>query len=239
MTQRPNDPSHLADRERVAKGIRVLVREGLVPNAGHISYRPAGADWFWTARHVHIGLDSIGPGDIIASDMQGRAIDSPWEASGERFIYTEIFARRPEVRAIAHFHPRMATVFSVVGRRLLPVLMLAAHIGEVPQYEKPEPVESAADGQALATALGKAKAVLMRSHGAVTVGQSVEEVCALAVMLEESARTQYQASLIGEPRAIETKGREAVFAGAFKHFQDVLWDHHNLAKENSPFLQQG
>lgn len=239
MVHRPNDPSHMADRERVAKGIRLLVREGLIPNAGHISFRPPGADWFWTLRHVHVGLDAVGPGDVIACDLRGRAIDSPWEGSGERFIYTELFARRPDVRAIAHFHPPMATVFGVAGRKLLPVLMLGAHIGEVPHYEKPEPVESPADGQALADALGHARAVLMRGHGAVTVGESVEEICALAVMLEETARVLYQASQLGEPRAIETRGREQVYAEAFRHFQEVLWDHHNQAPENAPFLRRG
>jgi L-ribulose-5-phosphate 4-epimerase len=237
MEPKPNDSDQIAIRERVAKAVRLLVREGLVPNAGHVSYRPPGAAWFWTLRHVHVGLESIGPGDVIACDMRGNAIDSPWAGSGERFIYTEIFTRRPDVRAIAHFHPRMATVFSVAGRKLLPVLMLGAHIGEVPVYEKPEPVESPIDGQGLADALGSAKAVLMRGHGAVTVGESVEEVCALSVMLEESARVQFEAAQLGEPRAIDTRGREHVFEGAFRHFQDVLWDHHNQAPENRPFLR--
>ena len=99
MVPRPNDPSHLADRERVAKGVRLLVREGLIPNAGHISVRPEGADWFWTPRHVHVGLEKMGPGDVIACDMHGHAVESAWEASGERFIYTEVFARRPDVRS--------------------------------------------------------------------------------------------------------------------------------------------
>ena len=239
MKNRPSAPDQLSARERVAKGIRLLVREGLIPNAGHISYRPDGADWFWTLRHVHVGLEAIGPGDIIACDMKGDAIDSPWTGSGERFIYTEIFARRPDVRAIAHFHPHMATVFTVAGRKLLPVLMLGAHIGDVPVYEKPEPVESPDDGQALADALGSARVVLMRGHGAVTVGTSVEEVCALAVMLEETARIQFEASQLGEPRVIDTRGKEKVFANAFIHFQDVLWDHHHQAPENVPFLRRG
>lgn len=239
MPPKPTDHDQIAARERVAKGIRLLVREGLIPNAGHLSYRPQGADWFWTLRHVHVGLESIGPGDVIACDMQGNAIDSPWSGSGERFIYTGIFARRPDVRAIAHFHPHAATVFSVAGRKLLPVLMLGAHIGEVPLYDKPEPVESPEDGRALAGALGGAKAVLMWAHGAVTVGESVEEVCALAVMLEEMARVQLEASRIGEPRAVPTKGKEAIFQAAFRHFQEVLWDHHSQAPENTPFLRGG
>lgn len=228
----------MAAREDIARGVRILVREGLIPNAGHISVRPPGADWFWTLRHVHVGLEAIGPGDVIACDMQGRSIDSPWQASGERFIYTEIFTRRPEVRAIAHFHPPMAIAFSIAGKPLLPVMMLAAHIGAVPQYEVPEPVESPRDGQALATALGKARAVLLRGHGAVTVGDSVAEVCALAVLLEYSARMQYTASTLGSVKTIEVQGREKVFADAFIHFREVFWDHHTQRPENTPFLSR-
>jgi L-fuculose-phosphate aldolase len=237
MTNGVSDASHLADRERVAKGIRVLVREGLIPNLGHISLRPDGADWFWTLRHLHIGLGSVGPGDIIACDFKGHAIDSPWEASGERFIYTELFARRPDVRVITHFHPPVATAFSIANRPLLPVLMLGAHIGRVPQYDKPEPVESAADGQLLADALGDAKAVLMRAHGAVTVGKSVEEVCALAVMLEESARAQYMAAQLGEPSIVDVSGREAAFEALFRHFQAAFWEHHSQDAESAPYLR--
>lgn len=225
-------------REKVAKGVRILVREGLIPNAGHISVRPLGAEWFWTLRHVHVGLDSVGPDDVIRCDMKGDAIDSPWEASGERFIYTEIFARRPDVRAMAHFHPRMATAFSIVGEPLRPILMLAAHIGSVPLYEVPEPVESPEHGRNLAAALGRAKAVLMRGHGAVAVGESVEEVCAIAVLLEESARMQFLAGQLGKPREIDLTAKEDVFRGAFVHFQEVFWEHHTRQSEATPFLDR-
>jgi L-fuculose-phosphate aldolase len=236
MAEPHSSNSDLEIRETVARGVRILVSEGLIPNAGHISYRPPGADWFWTLRHVHVGLESISSGDIIACDLQGKSINSPWEASGERFIYTEIFKRRPELRAIAHFHPPMATAFSVAGKLILPVLMMAAHIGAVPQYDIPEPVESAKDGQALADALGGARAIVMRGHGAVTVGNSVEEVCALAVMLEQNARMQYTASSIGSVKPIDVKGREKVFEMAFVHFQEVFWDHHTQRPTNIPFL---
>lgn len=228
----------LGIREKIACGVRVLVREGLIPNAGHISFRAPGRDWFWTPRHLHIGLESTGPGDIIACDMNGDAKDSPWEASGERFIYTGIFSRRNDIHAIAHIHPPMATVFSISKQPLRPILMLAAHIGDVPVYEVPEPVESHADGLALADALGNAKAVLMRGHGAVTVGKTVEEACAIAVLLEESARTQLLASQLGPIQTIETKARESVFENAFIHFQEVFWDHHMQQRENTPFLKR-
>ena len=225
----------IANREIVAKGIRILVREGLIVNFGHISFRPQGADWFWTLRHLHIGLESIGAADIIACDMEGHSVGTAWEASGERFIYTEIFARRPEIRAIAHFHPPMAIAFSVVGKPIVPVLMWAAALGDVPQYDSAEQIEKPRDGQALADALGEAKALVMQGHGAVTVGQSVKEVCGLAVLLEQNARTQQLASTLGEPRLINFRGREKVFAPGFEEFCGVLWDHHQQT-ENSSFL---
>ena len=53
MEAKPNDPAHIAARERVAKGIRLLVREGLIPNAGHISYRPS-----WRQVFLHMLTES-------------------------------------------------------------------------------------------------------------------------------------------------------------------------------------
>jgi ribulose-5-phosphate 4-epimerase/fuculose-1-phosphate aldolase len=229
------EPGDIANREVVAKGIRILVREGLIVNFGHISYRPPGADWFLTLRHLHLGLESTGAADIIACDMQGRSIGSAWEASGERFIYTEIFARRPDIRAIAHFHPPMAIAFSIVGKPIIPVVLWAAALGDVPQYDSVEQIEKPQDGQALADALGDAKALVMQGHGAITVGQSVPDVCALAVLLEQNARTQHLASSMGEPRPIKFRGREHEFAPGFQEFSSVLWDHHQQT-ENSSFL---
>jgi ribulose-5-phosphate 4-epimerase/fuculose-1-phosphate aldolase len=116
--------------------------------------------------------------------------------------------------------------------------MMGAHIGEVPQYDDPAPVESSEAGCVLAEGLGNAKALLLRSHGAITVGRSVEEVCALAVMLEESARVQFMATLLGNPVVIEKEGREDVFAQVFAHFQEVFWQHHSQEPENTPYLSR-
>ena len=222
MDARVNQMEDLEIREAVARGVRVLVREGLVPNAGHIAVRKPGCDWFWTPRHLHVGLEAIGPGDVIACDMKGESIDSPCD----------------DVNVIAHFHPPMATVFSVTDQPIEPIMMLAAHIGEIPVYGVPEPVESHTDGLNLAKALGNAKAVLMRGHGAVTVGATVEDVCAIAVLMEESARTQFMAQQLGKVHKIDTKGREDVFHNAYVHFREVLWDHHTLGRENTPFLKR-
>src|SRR4051812_13966230 len=120
----------LAIREEIAKGIRILVRERLVVNFGHISVRLPGANWFWTLRHLHIGLDSIGTADVIRCDMDGRSLEPTWEASGERFIYTEVFKKRLDVKAVAHFHPPMGIAFSIAGHPIVPTLMWAASLGQ-------------------------------------------------------------------------------------------------------------
>jgi ribulose-5-phosphate 4-epimerase/fuculose-1-phosphate aldolase len=75
----------------------------------------------------------------------------------------------------------------------------------------------------------------MQGHGAVTVGQTVKEVCGLAVLLEQTARTQYLAEQLGKPRTIETRGKEKLFEAGFREFSDVIWEHHSR-RENSSFL---
>ena len=53
-------------------------------------------------------------------------------------------------------------------------------------------------GQAVATALGQHRALLLKNHGIVVVGTSVEEACVTAVLLEKAARMQLLARQYGE-----------------------------------------
>ena len=64
-------------------------------------------------------------------------------------------------------------------------------------------VESPARAGEMAKLLGDAKALMLRGHGAVVVGQSIREVCMLALFLEESARLQSEAMRLGTPMFME------------------------------------
>ena len=60
-------------------------------------------------------------------------------------------------------------------------------------------IKTESEGQAVADALGKDSVVMLRGHGAVVVGESIEQVVVKSLKLEYNSRLLYQQSLVGEP----------------------------------------
>ena len=96
----------------------------------------------------------------------------------------------------------------------------------VPLYTGTGQVESPARAGEMAKLLGNAKALMLRGHGAVVVGQSVREVCLLALFLEESARLQTEATKLATPMLIERDEAEKIAKRTFKPASiERAWDH--------------
>ena len=70
----------------------------------------------------------------------------------------------------------------------------------------PTLIQRPEQGEAVARSLGDGVAVILRGHGAVIVGASIEQAFAASVMLEDNALRAYRASQIGTPRPLQ--GRE-------------------------------
>jgi ribulose-5-phosphate 4-epimerase/fuculose-1-phosphate aldolase len=67
---------------------------------------------------------------------------------------------------------------------------------------------------------------MLRGHGAVVVGQSIREVCMLALFLEESARLQAEAARLGAPMFMERDEAEKIARRTFKPASvERAWDH--------------
>ena len=65
--------------------------------------------------------------------------------------------------------------------------------------DSPLSVNTKTMGERLAATLGSGTAVLLKAHGAVTVGADVVEAFVLAAYLEENSYRQYMAMQIGDP----------------------------------------
>jgi ribulose-5-phosphate 4-epimerase/fuculose-1-phosphate aldolase len=96
----------------------------------------------------------------------------------------------------------------------------------VPLYTGTGQVETPARAGDMAKLLGNARALMLRGHGAVVVGQSIREVCMLALFLEESARLQAEATRLGTPMFIERDEAEKIAKRTFKPTSvERAWDH--------------
>jgi ribulose-5-phosphate 4-epimerase/fuculose-1-phosphate aldolase len=142
-------------------------------------------------------------------------------------LHQAIYKARPDVRAVFHFHSPAVILLSVVGHTIRPMHNYSAIFYEgVPLYTGTGQVESPTRAGEMAKLLGNAKALMLRGHGAVVVGESIREVCMLGLFLEESARLQTEATKLGTPMFIERDDAEKIAKRTFKPTSiERAWDH--------------
>jgi L-ribulose-5-phosphate 4-epimerase len=195
-------------RRLLADACRILYRLGLTDYMGHPSVRIPGTDYVLIKPRHSLRIraqDRIQPEDMIIIDLDGNLVAGKDGPPGERFIHTCIYRARPDVQAIVHTHQPMATVMSIAGEPILPVLHVQAAL-----VERPVPVWPCAKlvtdndlGGQLASALGDHSVCLMQGHGIVSAAATVQEATIGAIHLEHLADANYKVLAINRrPRVI-------------------------------------
>jgi L-fuculose-phosphate aldolase len=185
-------------REQLALACRVLFAEGHEHfYFGHLSARATTGDGIWV-KPAGVGLEEAEAADMALMDADGRKLEGERALHEEMPIHTGIYRARPEVQAIVHTHPFHAAALSASQARVEIVSQDAMPFAEgVRLYPSAELVMTAAQGQAVAEALGDRRAVLMQNHGITVVGPSIETATVWAAELERACRTQLAASQFG------------------------------------------
>ena len=191
--------------EDLVAGNRILAMEGVLDAMGHISMRhSARPARFLLARSMAPEL--VTTADILEYDLDGNAVDARDRTLYlERFIHSEIYRARPDVRAVVHCHTASLIPFADSDVPLRAMYHMAAFVAEgVPVFDIRTAagvtdllVRDAALGKALAKSLGQKPAALMRGHGAVVVAGSIPNVVGRSIYLDVNAKAQAQAIALG------------------------------------------
>ncbi len=109
---------------------------------------------------------------------------------------------RPDVNCVIHTHPEHAIAFSSLGKELSPMsndgTMFSAG---VPIFsETTDLITDQPRGKAVAKCMGKGHVVILRNHGIVTAGTTIEHAVFLAIKLERACRIQMLAEQAGGPK---------------------------------------
>jgi ribulose-5-phosphate 4-epimerase/fuculose-1-phosphate aldolase len=186
---------------------RILADQGVVDGFGHVSVRhPSNPARFLMSRSLAPALTSAG--DIIEYDLECAAIGDRGRPSFlERFIHCEIYKARPDVKSVIHTHSPGIIPFAASTVPLRPMYHVAGFLAAgVPVFEIRKHagltnmlISSNAIGKALAETLGDKSVMLMRGHGDVVVGPSVQIAVYRAIYTEINARLQAQAIALGGP----------------------------------------
>jgi len=230
MTVRTETKSEL--RRALAESVRICVCEGLLENFGHVSARDPKSNRIFILRHLHERLDKVMPKDFIEVDLSGRKVGGKLEPPNEVFLHTAIYSKRKDVNAIVYTHPLYSTIFGIVGKKIVPLLANCTFLqSAIPIFDDPRSIGTTEMAETLTDKLGSSFALLMRGSGMVTVAGTIQEATLLSILIEKSAKIQYMASAIGDPREIVADEVPGRFGKMPTHFFESSWGHY-VSKSN-------
>jgi len=194
-------------KQRLAGAFRLFSRFGFDEGvAGHITARdPERLDHFWVNPFgMHFG--QIRASDLILVNDRGDVVEGKYPVNGAAFaIHSQVHAARPDVIAAAHAHSLYGKTWSSLGRLLDPITqdVCAFYDDHAVFADFTGVVYEASEGERIAQALGTKKAAILRNHGLLTVGQTVDEAAWWFITMERSCQAQLIAEAAGTPINID------------------------------------
>ena len=122
-------------------------------------------------------------------------------------IHSQVHAARPDVVAAAHAHSVYGKSWSSLGRTLDPITqdVCAFYDDHAVFDDYTGVVVDLEEGKRIAHALGDNKAAILRNHGLLTVGHSVDEAAWWFITMERSCQAQLMAEAAGTPVLIDPR----------------------------------
>ncbi len=201
------EEERLHRKQRLAAGFRLFSRFGFDEGvAGHITARdPEHPDHFWVNPFgMHFGHISVS--DLVLVNREGQVVEGGRPVNGAAFaIHSQVHAARPDVMAAAHSHSVHGKAWSSLGRRLDPLTQDSCAFyedhGLFDDYTGV--VLDVEEGRRIAAALGSHKAVILRNHGLLTVGHTVDAAVWWFITMERTCQAQLLAEAAGTPVRID------------------------------------
>ena len=190
-------------KKELVKYGRMIYDEGLViGTGGNISIRVGDVVYI---KASSVSLNNSRPTDYIPIDIKTRRpLVKDKTCSIELPMHIACYQARSDIGAVIHTHPVFASAFAMGGDKMMGLISyeLVAAIGsEVPVLEY---IRCGTDalGAAVKKAIGAHNAVLLKNHGALTVGKDLEEAFIRSMALERSCETYLCSKLLARPTMI-------------------------------------
>ena len=221
-------------KERLAASFRLFGRFGFDEGvAGHITARdPEHADRFWV-NPFGLSFKQLRASDLICVDHSGEVVVGDWPVNQAAFaIHSQVHRARPDVVAAAHAHSVYGKSFSSLGTTLDPLTQdSCAFYGDHALFDDfTGVVVDTAEGARIAEALGANKMAILRNHGLLTVGTTVDSAAWWFITAERTCQAQLLAMSAGKPISIDheqaalTRGQVgSELAGAFSFHPLYEW----------------
>lgn len=188
-----DDTDHHILKYKLAAAYRIMVTEGLDEGgiSGHISMRvPGEPDCFWVNPFGMLA-EEVTAHNLIKVDKNGEVLEGDYPVNVAGFcIHAAIHIRYPHINCIVHTHSPWGTLFSALDRYIKPIDQNCCLF-----FENHElyghfngPVNDPDDALHLAAALNGKDMIVLRNHGSITCGTSIESAVIRMVSAERAYR---------------------------------------------------
>ncbi|AXK32952.1 class II aldolase/adducin family protein [Streptomyces armeniacus] len=190
-------------KERLAAALRLFGRYGYDEGvAGHVTVRdPEFEDCFWV-NPFGVPFGHITVSELILVNGDGQVVEGGYHVNQAAFVvHAQVHRARPEVVAVAHSHSTYGRALAALGEPLEPITQDACAFYEdhalLDDYTGVIVDED--EGRRIAATLGPHKAVILRNHGLLTVGDSVDAAAWWFLQMERACEIQLAAKAAGRP----------------------------------------
>jgi ribulose-5-phosphate 4-epimerase/fuculose-1-phosphate aldolase len=194
-------------KERLAAALRLFGKLGFEEGvAGHITARdPELLDHFWV-NPFGMSFSHVRVSDLILVNDAGQVVEGRYHVNEAAFaIHSAVHRARPDVVSAAHSHSVHGRAISALGETLEPITqdVCAFYQDHALFDDYTGVVTDAEEGKRIAATLGDNKAVILRNHGLLTVGDTVDAAAWWFITMERSCQVQLLAKAAGKVVHIE------------------------------------
>jgi L-fuculose-phosphate aldolase len=202
---------HELRREMVRVGRLMWERGYVAATDGNLSARLGANRLLVTASGLSKGF--LSDEGLIVIDLEGEPV-SAYRARGKRpsseiAMHLEVYRQRPDVKAVVHAHPPLATAFSIAGvslaRCVIPEVVVT--LGGIPTAEYATP-GTAEVPVSIRQAICDYDALILAHHGSLTVGSSLWEAYLRLEKVEHTAEITLAAQQLGQVRTLSPEAVE-------------------------------
>ena len=199
------------ERKEIVAFARKLLTSGLTAGTGGnlsvinrkkkvIAITPSGVDYF-----------EMNAEDVVLVGMERGPVErSKYKPSSELLFHQALYRSREDIQAIVHTHSVYATTLATLGWEIPAFHYLVAYSGRKVPLAAYATFGSERLARNVAEAIGENNAVLMGSHGVVTVGPTLAKAFEAAEIIEYVARVYYLAKNLGEPTILSGEEMDKV-----------------------------
>lgn len=217
--------------ERLASGFRMFAHFGFDEGlAGHITLRdPEFPDHFWV-NPFGVHFNQMRVSDLLLVNHEGDTVigDRPLNTAAFA-IHSRLHMARADLNAAAHSHSLYGKTFSSLGRLLEPITQdsCAFFDNHVLFDDFTGVVLDTSEGDRIAEALGDKKAAILKNHGLLTTGKTVDEAIWGFLSMDRCCQSQLLAEAVGQMERISddvaemTRGQVGSEFGMWASYQPM------------------